>query len=275
MSVVSPPKSVSDAILPLPDTQKPFGDNCLLARDLQAILFHYGVRMQDAEILAEEGISTLAYVKFADPDGSQDQVDLFKAAVADRVQGALHRLVLKEAFRRIVRPDPFAAIVVVASSAPPPAKRVKVVGAPSSSAASSSAAAASSSSSSLPSSADSPKASASSSASLSVDPPQKTSKFDFVSDSDSDDLAKVDDGDVSASDDVASSDKKSRSRNQDLASLFDEVDNEVGVVWFVASVRGGWSCWVFRFPFPPPFSVNQERSASPAGDLQDFDGPRR
>lgn len=248
MSTISLPKDVADSILKLPDGQHPFGDKCLLSRDLQAVLFHFGVRPQDAEILAEEGISTFAYVKFADPDGRPDQVDLFKAAVSDRVQGPLHRLVLKEAFRRIVRPDPFAAVVVVAASAPPPAKRAKTVAAKSSSSA-----AASSGASSLASSVDSPKASTSSSssaslsassASLPVDPSQKTSRFQSVSDSDSDDLAKVDDGDVSASDDAASSDTKTKSqrRNQDLASLFDAVDNEVGVVRFVDPVLGGLSC---------------------------------
>lgn len=214
----------------LPDTQHPFGSGCDLSRELQAVLFHYGVRPQDAAILSEEAITTIQFVGFADPDGAPDERDLFKLAVADRVQGPLHKLVLKKVFRRILGPNPFAAVVAAAApppppptvaATPPPSKKAKSVGAPTASSASSVAVSPPDPSSSTSATA-SPTASSSKASVGAVSAKPRKTPSD-VSDSDSDDLAKTD-GDASASDDAQ---KKSKRRSLDLASLFDEVDSEV------------------------------------------------
>ena len=121
MSDVQPPSNIDVAVVPLPDHQKPYGDS-LIARDIQAILWHYEANPVTVKILEDEGFKSLKCIKYADPEGGKDQRDLFAASVADKVKSKLQCAFVKAAFRRILSKNPMAAIV-----AGPPVKRLKVL----------------------------------------------------------------------------------------------------------------------------------------------------
>ena len=226
---VVPPEDCNAAVSLLPDTQFPYGNNCVLARGWQAVLFHYGIKPEVAVILMQQDITSKKQVRYADPDGQEDSRLLFNEVCAG-VPSALQRLLLKRAFRRMLLPDPFAAIVATpassSSAAPsaaapaPPAKKTKVAAAPAA-----------------------PDASA-----VAVVPVQKNKRKDHdISDSDSDSDSDVPrDGGAGNAESDSNDDggakvkvDSSRSQKRDLASLFDSVDNEVRTVVYlpVRSVR--------------------------------------
>ena len=93
----------------LPAGQDPFGSDCALTRRFQSILFHYDLGEAEARILEEENFYSLKNVRFANPDGNQSQRILFEK-VASRVNPALRREMLRDAFRRLLSPDPMAAV---------------------------------------------------------------------------------------------------------------------------------------------------------------------
>ena len=132
MDIVAP-EDPDSAVVLLPATQFPYGNNCVLTREWQSILFHYGVKPETVVVLAQQDIVATRQVRFADPDGQEDSRALFGEVCAE-VPSALQRLLLKRAFRRMLLFDPFAAIVATPSSsaapsvaaAAPPAKKVRV-----------------------------------------------------------------------------------------------------------------------------------------------------
>ena len=108
MADIVAPEDCDAAVAMLPLTQFPFGAACVLTRELQSVLFHYDVKPEVVAILAEEDITSKKQVRFANPDGLADAKLLFDQ-VSKRVK-PLQRLLLKRAFRRMLSPDPFAAV---------------------------------------------------------------------------------------------------------------------------------------------------------------------
>ena len=220
---VVPPEDCDAAVSLLPDDQFPYGSACVLARGWQAVLFHYGIKPEVAVILMQQDITSKKHVRYADPDGQEDSRLLFNEVCAG-VSSALQRLLLKRAFRRMLLPDPFAAIIATPASsssaassaaAPaPPAKKVKVTATPAA-----------------------PDASA-----VAVVPVQANKRKDHdISDSDSETDSDVPCGGGAANAESDSNDDggakvkvdSGRSQKRDLASLFDSVDNEVRTVVYL------------------------------------------
>ena len=111
------PKNADVAIVMLPDGQNPFGDKCNIARDIQSVFFHYGLRDVDVAVLDEEGFTSADKCQWVNPDGNADNLATFEECIASKVKPKLFIRPIKAAIRRILSDDPFAAIVT------PPAKR--------------------------------------------------------------------------------------------------------------------------------------------------------
>ena len=134
MADIVAPDDINTAIVMLPLTQFPFGAACLLTREFQSLLFHFGIKPEVADILTSEDITSRKQVRFADPDGLADERALFDQ-ISKKVKSGLQRLLLKRAFRRFLLPDPFAAVVATPAStssaaldkpvSAPPTKKVK------------------------------------------------------------------------------------------------------------------------------------------------------
>ena len=109
MSLVTSPDDPDLPVTMLPAGQDPFGKDCALTRRFQSILFHYDLGEAEARILEEENFYSLKNVRFANPDGNQSQRILFEK-VASRVTPALRREMLRDAFRRLLSPDPMGPV---------------------------------------------------------------------------------------------------------------------------------------------------------------------
>ena len=222
MSDIVSPDDVKMAVVPLPDTQFPYGAGCVLDRQVQSVFFHYDIDLTLADFVASVGFVKIKNVRMANPDGSDEERQLFKESIADHCTNPLARALIKGAFRRLLAPVPFAAIV---DPAPPPAKKAK------------SASGSSSTPSSIPSSASSsgppPGTSSSVASSSGGDPPVASTSASAKasgrsralsgssSDSYDDDVAGVDEDPAAANDDLRSS------RASDIPTLFDNLSSEV------------------------------------------------
>ena len=108
--LVEPPDDCNAAVIPLPDGQNPFGDDCTLDRKIQSVFHHYEVDSDVANHIAEEGFKKIKDIRMADPDGNEEQRALFNSVT--KCQNTLTVAVIRSAFRRLLRPNPYAAIVV-------------------------------------------------------------------------------------------------------------------------------------------------------------------
>ena len=233
---IKAPEDVDAAVSALPSHQHPYGAKCPLARDLQSVLFHYGVRQVEADMLVAENILSSKQIRYVNPDGNSEQVKGFKEIMAEKVKGTVNRIILKRVFQRMLASDPFAKVVPPPPSSSSSSSSSKSKGSskgPADPAAKTAAAAASTASSSASSAVPAPAAEP-----PSVAPPKaKRRRRDDTSSDDSDhesgrggkDSSSSSDSSSDDDDDVAV-DSSSRSRCRDLASLFDAVDNEVRVV---------------------------------------------
>ena len=88
MSSIVPPDDVNAPIVMLPEHQHPFGADSAITRRMQSVLFHYGVREEECDILEEEEIYSAMAARHADPDGNQEQRDCFEGLVTP------HRIVI-------------------------------------------------------------------------------------------------------------------------------------------------------------------------------------
>jgi len=64
---IEPPDDPREKVTLLPDDQKPYGDQCPLDRKVQSLLFHYGVPVEDVDLLASNGIRQFRHL-CVDPD---------------------------------------------------------------------------------------------------------------------------------------------------------------------------------------------------------------
>ena len=110
-----PPKKYDDAVQPLLADQFPFGADCPIDRDIQAILFHYDVCQDDAAVLVGEELYKRNDYFFGDPEGSETQQQMFDD-IAVQIPKSLRRCRISMAFSRILRDDPFAAVVSTSSN---------------------------------------------------------------------------------------------------------------------------------------------------------------
>ena len=118
MATISPPKNAASAVVRLPAGQDPYGKDCVVERDLQSIFFHYGVRAADVDVAVKEGFTTIQGCQWVNPDGDEDAKATFAKYIAEPIKPKLFVLPIKNAIRRALLDDPFAAV-----SLPPPAKR--------------------------------------------------------------------------------------------------------------------------------------------------------
>ena len=88
MTSIVPPDDVNAPIVMLPEHQHPFGADSAITRRMQSVLFHYGVREEECDILEEEEIYSAMAARHADPDGNQEQRDCFEGLVTP------HRIVM-------------------------------------------------------------------------------------------------------------------------------------------------------------------------------------
>ena len=103
------------AVAPLADGVFPYGNDTPLSRQVQAVLVHYGIPKEDAALLAQEDLHLKKDFKFANPDGNAEQRQTYEDSVGP-IKKAVRRSRMKAAVRRILLPDPFAAIVPPPSS---------------------------------------------------------------------------------------------------------------------------------------------------------------
>ena len=209
---VRPAVDFKTAVLPLPNDQKPYGD-IDMPRDVQAILWHYGVKKPEVEACIAEGYGSAADFQFADPYATDAESKAMFKAIADRVKGKLQLRKLRGAISRILAKDPLAAIEETANeeTKTPPKKRKRDENneAPAADAAGASDASKSSKTPKLKSS-------------------SKRSFKDDSSDSSSDDSSNSDDDDDREVDDSKeSSSKASSSKSKSLDALFNSVANQV------------------------------------------------
>lgn len=121
------PKAFGDKVALLGPTQFPFGDGCKLSREVQALAFHYGLTKENVDVM--ESIELLAIMDFplADPDGDDEQQEVFRFAAAVFKSPIVKRKVTMMV-RRGCCADPFAQLVLPSGPAPPK-KKAKTSGA--------------------------------------------------------------------------------------------------------------------------------------------------
>ena len=210
--LVRPAADFKAAVLPLPEAQKPY-ENCDMPRDVQAVMWHYGVKQEEINACLEEGYASKADFQYADPYATDaESKEMFKA-IASHIKGKLPLRKLKGAISRLLAEDPFAAIV-------PSKKRKRDVSPPGASNAPAAVAAGASVDSNSVDSNSTKNGSKSSS---------KSPKLkDNVSDSSSSEFSSDDDdGDAVADDLKESSSKASSSKSKSLDALFNSVANQV------------------------------------------------
>ena len=234
--MISLPANYNDEVKPLPDGQHPFdvaGVTCKLSREVQAFLFHYGLGCEAADIMVTEDLVEMRDIALADPDGNAEQKDYYSGSVHLMMPRRKHQELIRMAFRRMLSPNPYAAVV------PPPRVIPSDDRAPASgnSAPSSGGAAASSANAPPNNSARSSAAASSSSSSGGKGKPSLSSSlkgktaikrssavaFDTTDESERD----GDDGDDSDSADGDVSARRSSRLPEDLNSLVNELGDEV------------------------------------------------
>ena len=110
------PENPDEAVTLLPASQNPYSEDCPLSRLFQSVLFHYGIRSDEVDILVHNEINTITEVRLANPDGDQDARDLFEDAVCKLISKPLRRLLMKKAFRRMLRAEPLAPLSALPSN---------------------------------------------------------------------------------------------------------------------------------------------------------------
>ena len=123
MSTIQSLDDVNVAVVPLPPGQDPYGADCPLERTVQNLFFHYDVDARMAKFIADLGFCRIKSIRMANPDGSEEQRQLFADSIGANCGNVLACAIVREAFRRLLRSDPMAAIVAsppaAAVSAPP------------------------------------------------------------------------------------------------------------------------------------------------------------
>ena len=242
------PKDINDAVFMIPEDLHPFGSDCHISKPVQSVMHHYGVVRASLDVLEEEEFFLIRDLKMADPDGEAVCRALFADAIGSRIPGRLQRMKVHFAVRRLLRPDPFAAIVATPAAAvvpaaavapaadappPPPPKRRRVTAAPTASASgvsTASSAPADGSSSSAPASRPSSSSSAAVRDTLDglVGPSDDDSDDDDADDEDDGAADDAADADGVERDDVVKDDSKP-SKRKDVVTLFNDLANEVNV----------------------------------------------
>ena len=124
MAPISPPASVNDAVVLFPDDFNPYGAKCEMDRTLQAICFHYGLRLEDVKVLVDQGFVKAKEFEWANPCGDSDEIDCFDECVNKQIPKKLYVRKAKAVWKRVLSKDPLAPIVLPPPP-PPPSKRSK------------------------------------------------------------------------------------------------------------------------------------------------------
>ena len=238
-----PPEDVNEAVLMIPADLFPYGRDCHISTPMQSILHHYEVTPASAEIIEAEEFFKIRDVRMADPDGDDAAKAFFQASICNRVASRMQQMKIRLAFRRALRPDPFAPVVAApASSAvlPRPAKRPRTAPASASSAGAAGVAAAGAPVAHSSSAPDPPAASSQASASST----RVVSDLFGSSDEEEDDIlgvvvegdggADADPGAAGADD--AGEDKTKLTVQKNVVTLFNDLANEVFAFWKFVNV---------------------------------------
>lgn len=118
MPDIAAPANCDDAVVALPDDQLPFGAACVLPRDIQSILFHYGISRVEVDKLIDEGVESREMFNEANPDGDGEQERAFNLTVQAMKLKPVRLSRLRRAFRRVLASDPMVAIVAAAPQVP-------------------------------------------------------------------------------------------------------------------------------------------------------------
>ena len=125
-AVVHPPADYDHVVIPLPEGQRPFDvdgvDACKLSREIQSFLFHYGLGKDCADVLVGEDLVEMRDIRLADPDGDAEAKDYYEQSVHKQLTRRKAQVLMKKAFRRMLSPNPYAAVgalppIVVPTSA--------------------------------------------------------------------------------------------------------------------------------------------------------------
>ena len=222
--IILPPDTIEQEVKVLPANHNPFGVNCDIDRNIQSILFHYGIDPEVVNVIEKTGYVAKKFFKRADPDGSDRERALFKKSIADKIENPLMEDLVEDAVRRILSPNPLAAIIPVttATRSSDASKPKKPKGSPLDVASSSSGASTSASAPAI--------ASTSGTAAPAAKPNKRKKNNDTDDSDDSDDgLEPISDDDLNDDANGASSSASATrgSRSKDLSTLFDDAKNEV------------------------------------------------
>ena len=110
-TTITPPDDFNAAVVMLPDAQQPYSRDCGIDRTVQSVFFHYEIDEAIVEYLDKVGFRKIKFIRKADPDGDDEQRALFKSTVETDCQNHLVLSTVRDAFRRLLWPDPLAAVV--------------------------------------------------------------------------------------------------------------------------------------------------------------------
>ena len=115
---LSPPVNFNDALWELPEDQHPYGEDCPINWGVQSLLFQYRIPADDvANLIIEEFFTRLDF-KSANPDGNDEERQLYAETIAMPFTKPIRRRRIVLAVRRMLSVDPCAAVV---ASPPSPA----------------------------------------------------------------------------------------------------------------------------------------------------------
>ena len=111
MAVVVSPDDADVAVTKFAPTFRPYGNETGVPVEVQAVLWHYDVRVEEVALLDDEGFSRLKDFRAANPLGDERQQFLFYSSLGEKIHKALFKERLVQAFVRLSMDDPFAAVV--------------------------------------------------------------------------------------------------------------------------------------------------------------------
>ena len=116
---VAPPIDYNDALVELPEGQHPYGVDCPVNRGIQSLLFQYRIPAEDVANLVIEEFYTRLDFRSANPDGTDEERQLYAESVSVLFVKPIRRRRMLLAVRRMLGEDPCAA--VLPPPPPPPA----------------------------------------------------------------------------------------------------------------------------------------------------------
>ena len=109
MSDILPPKSYHEKVAPLAEKQFPYGVDCKLAREVQALAFHHGLSQANVDALVKLEFDSVLSFSNADPNGDEEQRGVFRLSLGV-FDSPVTRRKMAFVIRRLCSPVPFAEV---------------------------------------------------------------------------------------------------------------------------------------------------------------------